>query len=64
MNIKPSGPPTGPPTGPPSFTTDEQLEKLLLEGLDSGQPVPVDAQFWRDLALELEQRKDLHRKAS
>ena len=30
----------------------EKLDALLLEGLDSGDPIPVDARFWTDLAEE------------
>ncbi len=31
----------------------EQLEALVLEGVDSGDPVEMTAQAWRDLRLEL-----------
>jgi antitoxin ParD1/3/4 len=27
----------------------EKLDALLLEGLNSGNPIPVDADFWNDL---------------
>lgn len=41
--------------------TQEQLNTLLLEGLNSGDPLPADAKFWRDLKQEalakLEARK-------
>ena len=52
------------PKEPPSFSTQEELEALLLEGLDSGEPIPVTPQFWRDLELELEYRQNSRRKAS
>jgi antitoxin ParD1/3/4 len=39
----------------------EKLDSLLLEGLNSGDSIPVDAKFWRDLKQEalakLESRK-------
>ena len=39
----------------------EKLEALLLEGLASGEAIPVDPQFWADLKREalgkLESRK-------
>lgn len=39
----------------------EKLDTLLLEGLNSGDSIPVDATFWRDLKREaiakLEARK-------
>ena len=52
------------PKEPPSFSTQEQLEALLLEGLESGEPIPATPQFWRDLELELEYRQNSRRKAS
>ncbi|AEU37970.1 hypothetical protein AciX8_3682 [Granulicella mallensis MP5ACTX8] len=52
------------PKEPPSFSTQEELETLLLEGLESGEPIPVTPQFWRDLELELEYRQNSRRKAS
>ena len=30
----------------------EELDPLLLEGLNSGDPIPADAKFWRDLKRE------------
>lgn len=32
---------------------EERLEKLLLEGLDSGPPIKVTPKFWEDLRAEL-----------
>lgn len=52
------------PNEPPSFSTQEELETLLLEGLDSGEPTPVTPQFWHELELKLEYRQDSRRKAS
>ena len=52
------------PNEPPSFSTQEELEKLLIEGLDSGEPTLVTPQFWRDLERKLEYRQDSRRKAS
>jgi antitoxin ParD1/3/4 len=30
----------------------EKLDSLLMEGLNSGDPIPVDAAFWSDLKQE------------
>ena len=30
----------------------EKLDSLLLEGLNSGDPIPVDTAFWNDLRQE------------
>ena len=30
----------------------EKLDMLLLEGLNSGDPIPIDADFWNDLKQE------------
>jgi antitoxin ParD1/3/4 len=35
---------------------EARLEALLLEGLASGDPIPVDDKFWSDLRAEAEQR--------
>jgi antitoxin ParD1/3/4 len=35
---------------------DARLEALLLEGLASGDPIPVDENFWTDLWAEAEQK--------
>ena len=43
-----------------------KLDALLLEGLNSGQPIPADAKFWAELKQEalrkLESRKKTPRK--
>lgn len=39
---------------------EEKLEALLLEGLDSGDPIEVTPEFWKELRAELRER---HRKA-
>ena len=31
----------------------EQLEALVLEGIDSGDPIEMTAEVWRNLRLEL-----------
>jgi antitoxin ParD1/3/4 len=31
----------------------EQLEALVIEGIDSGEPIEMTARSWRDLRLEL-----------
>jgi len=52
------------PNTPATFSTQEELEDLLVEGLASGEPVAVTPEFWRDLELQLKQRKTSRRKAS
>ena len=42
----------------------ENLDALLLEGLNSGDPIPVDAKFWRDLKQEALARLESRKKAS
>jgi antitoxin ParD1/3/4 len=37
---------------------EEHLEALLLEGLDSGDPVEVTPEFWNQLRAELDQRPE------
>lgn len=42
-----------------------KLESLLLEGLNSGDPVPMDAKFWAELkqqALSKASRRNARRK--
>ncbi len=40
---------------------DARLEALLLEGLASGDPIPVDEQFWSDLRAKTERRVRAHK---
>ena len=35
----------------------ERLEALLLEGLDSGDPIEATPEFWRDLRGRIESRR-------
>lgn len=35
---------------------EEKLEALLLEGLNSGEPIEVDENFWKDLRRDLVER--------
>lgn len=35
---------------------EEELERLLLEGLNSGESVPVNAKFWADRRADVERR--------
>ena len=42
----------------------EKLDTLLLEGLNSGDPIPVDAEFWNDLKQEALAKLKSRRKAS
>ncbi len=45
---------------------ETRLEELLAEGLASGEDIPVDDQFWKDLRAEavqmIEQRRQRKRK--
>jgi antitoxin ParD1/3/4 len=42
----------------------EKLDALLLEGLNSGDPVPVDAKFWSGLKQEALARLESRKKAA
>ncbi len=42
----------------------EKLDALLLEGLNSGDPIPVDARFWADLKQEALARLESRKKTS
>jgi predicted kinase len=35
---------------------DNELETLALEGLDSGEPIPIDAAYWEEKHRRLEER--------
>jgi antitoxin ParD1/3/4 len=41
-----------------------RLEALLLEGLASGDPIPIDEKFWNNLRAETEQRLQAHKTQS
>jgi len=43
--------------------TQERLESLLLEGLNSGEPIPVDEKFWADLKSEALERIKARKKS-
>ncbi len=51
-------------TTPATYSTQEELEKLLLEGLNSGEPVRVTPQFWEDFRVAATNRLSENRKAS
>lgn len=36
--------------------TEERIDALLLEGLDSGEPIPVTDEYWDEKKRKLEQR--------
>ncbi len=36
--------------------TEDRLEKLLLEGLDSGKPIEVNEEFWEFLRKRVKER--------
>jgi antitoxin ParD1/3/4 len=40
----------------------ERLDELILDGLDSGDPIPADAEFWAERCSELLKRRNLRRK--
>ena len=40
----------------------ERLDDLILEGLDSGDPIPADSKFWADRRNEVLKRHDLRQK--
>ncbi len=42
----------------------EKLDSLLLDGLNSGDPIPVDADFWSDLRHEALARLEVRRKTA
>ena len=42
----------------------EKLDALLLEGLNSGNSIPVDAKFWNDLKQEALAKLESRRKVS
>jgi antitoxin ParD1/3/4 len=42
----------------------EKLEALLLEGLNSGDSIPVDAKFWSDLKQEALAKLKLRKNSS
>jgi antitoxin ParD1/3/4 len=35
---------------------DERIDSLLLEGLDSGQPIPVTQEYWEEKKRKLTER--------
>lgn len=41
----------------------ERLERLLLEGLNSGEPIPADEKFWAELKAEALQMIDARRRS-
>jgi antitoxin ParD1/3/4 len=41
----------------------ERLEALLLEGLDSGDPIEATPEFWRELKGKIEARRRTSREA-
>jgi hypothetical protein len=51
-------------TAPPSFSTEEELEALLQEGMASGEPIDVTPEFWANLHAQLSERRSASRKAS
>ncbi len=42
----------------------EKLDSLLLDGLNSGDPLPVDAEFWSNLKREALARLEARRKTA
>ena len=35
---------------------EQALNALLIEGINSGDPIPVDAEFWKEASAKLETR--------
>jgi antitoxin ParD1/3/4 len=48
--------PEPPPGAGYVVNSREELEAKLLEGLDSGPPIPVTPEFWSDLQKRVEER--------
>ena len=42
----------------------EKLDQLLLDGLSSGNPIPVNSKFWTDLKKEALAKLESRKKAS
>lgn len=42
----------------------EKLDSLLLDGLNSGDPLPVDAEFWSSLKHEALAKLEVRRKTA
>ena len=40
--------------------TEEELRKLLVEGLDSGEPIVADEAYWKRLTAETDQMAAEH----
>jgi antitoxin ParD1/3/4 len=40
----------------------EALDDLILEGLDSGDPIPADTEFWAERRSDLVKRHELRQK--
>ena len=38
---------------------EERIDALLLEGLDSGQPIPVTPDYWEEKKRKLTERPDV-----
>lgn len=41
----------------------ERLDALLLEGLNSGEPIPVNAEFWTELKREAMAKLEAQKKS-
>jgi antitoxin ParD1/3/4 len=41
----------------------ERLDALLLEGLNSGEPAPADAEFWTELKREAKAKLEARKKS-
>jgi len=52
------------PSKPASFSTQEELEALLLEGVQSGEPIEMTPAEWQRLRDDVEHDAILRRKAS
>jgi hypothetical protein len=52
-----------PITSPASFSTELELEALLLEGVNSGPGIEVTPEFWAELHSELDESTTRYSKA-
>jgi len=56
--------PVDPDPGRQKRRAREKLDTLLLDGLNSGDPLPADAKLWSSLRQEALARLEAHRKTA
>ena len=52
------------PSAPSGFSTQEELDELIREGMNSGEPIEMTTEEWQRLRDEVEHEIKLHLKAS